>query len=77
MHLQFIHISRQAEHVPKINGETPSADDEISDHQRMLDRLQLYGLVENTVQGDGNCQVRRQSRFNYERCMWAWQGNCL
>ncbi|XVF75576.1 hypothetical protein PTKIN_Ptkin13bG0198100 [Pterospermum kingtungense] len=45
-------------HVPKINGEIPSADEEISDHQRMLDRLQLYGLVETKVQGDGNCQFR-------------------
>ncbi|MFQ6636470.1 hypothetical protein Gotur_012974 [Gossypium turneri] len=26
-------------------------------NQRLLDRLQLYGLVENKVQGDGNCQV--------------------
>ncbi|XWS66186.1 hypothetical protein CRYUN_Cryun05aG0178400 [Craigia yunnanensis] len=48
-------------HVPKINGEMPSADEEISDHQRLLDRLQLYGLVENTVQGDGNCQFRSLS----------------
>ncbi|XVE75393.1 hypothetical protein DITRI_Ditri12bG0090700 [Diplodiscus trichospermus] len=48
-------------HVPKINGEIPSADEEISDHQRLLDRLQLYGVVENTVQGDGNCQFRSLS----------------
>ncbi|EOY18719.1 Cysteine proteinases superfamily protein, putative isoform 2 [Theobroma cacao] len=46
-------------HVPKINSEIPSADEEISDHQRLLDRLQLYGLVENKVQGDGNCQQFR------------------
>ncbi|XP_022765403.1 OTU domain-containing protein DDB_G0284757-like isoform X2 [Durio zibethinus] len=48
-------------HVPKTNGEIPSVDEEISDHQRLLDRLQLYGLVENTVQGDGNCQFRSLS----------------
>ncbi|XWS07984.1 hypothetical protein CRYUN_Cryun41cG0038000 [Craigia yunnanensis] len=48
-------------HVPKINGEIPSVDEEISDHQRLLDRLQLYGLVENKVQGDGNCQFRSLS----------------
>ena len=65
------------QNVPKINGEMTSFDNEISDHQRMLDRLQLYGLVEKMVQGDGNYQVRRQSRFNYERCKWAWQGNYL
>ncbi|XVF83144.1 hypothetical protein PTKIN_Ptkin16aG0110000 [Pterospermum kingtungense] len=48
-------------HVPKINGEVPTVDEEISDHQRLLDRLQLYGLVENKVQGDGNCQFRSLS----------------
>ncbi|XP_044462072.1 OVARIAN TUMOR DOMAIN-containing deubiquitinating enzyme 9-like isoform X2 [Mangifera indica] len=48
-------------HVPKINGEIPSADEEISDHQRLLDRLQLYGLIENKVKGDGNCQFRSLS----------------
>ncbi|OMO90710.1 Ovarian tumor, otubain [Corchorus capsularis] len=48
-------------HVPKINGEIPSVDEEVSDHQRLLDRLQLYGLVENKVQGDGNCQFRSLS----------------
>ncbi|KAF5742551.1 hypothetical protein HS088_TW09G00601 [Tripterygium wilfordii] len=48
-------------HVPKINGELPSPDEEISDHQRLLDRLQLYDLVENKVQGDGNCQFRSLS----------------
>ncbi|KAH9703854.1 OVARIAN TUMOR DOMAIN-containing deubiquitinating enzyme 9 [Citrus sinensis] len=48
-------------HIPKINGDIPSPDEEISDHQRMLDRLQLYDLVENKVQGDGNCQFRSLS----------------
>ncbi|KAB2031548.1 hypothetical protein E1A91_D05G319700v1 [Gossypium mustelinum] len=48
-------------HVPKINGVIPSVDEETSDHQRLLDRLQLYGLVENKVQGDGNCQFRSLS----------------
>ncbi|KAK3232489.1 hypothetical protein Dsin_004370 [Dipteronia sinensis] len=41
---------------PKINGELTSSDEEMSDHQRLLKRLQLYNLVENKVQGDGNCQ---------------------
>ncbi|CAI9091141.1 OLC1v1026084C2 [Oldenlandia corymbosa var. corymbosa] len=44
-------------HVPKINGEIPSADEATSDHQRLLDRLQLYDLIELKVSGDGNCQV--------------------
>ncbi|KAJ4720758.1 OTU domain-containing protein [Melia azedarach] len=48
-------------HIPKINGEIPTTDEEISDHQRLLDRLQLYDLVENKVQGDGNCQFRSLS----------------
>ncbi|KAL5733525.1 hypothetical protein ACOSP7_032870 [Xanthoceras sorbifolium] len=48
-------------HVPKINGELPSSDEEISDHQRLLERLKLYDLVENKVQGDGNCQFRSLS----------------
>ncbi|GJN40409.1 hypothetical protein PR202_gb29616 [Eleusine coracana subsp. coracana] len=43
-------------HVPKTNGEIPSVDEAISDHQRLLDRLVLYGLVELKVNGDGNCQ---------------------
>ncbi|WOL09860.1 OTU domain-containing protein [Canna indica] len=43
-------------HIPKINGEIPTVDEEISDHQRLLDRLRLYDLVELKVQGDGNCQ---------------------
>ncbi|KAA8534407.1 hypothetical protein F0562_031924 [Nyssa sinensis] len=48
-------------HVPKINGEIPSVDEATSDHQRLLDRLCLYDLVELKVQGDGNCQFRALS----------------
>ncbi|XP_048231857.1 OVARIAN TUMOR DOMAIN-containing deubiquitinating enzyme 9 isoform X2 [Ricinus communis] len=48
-------------HVPKINGEIPSEDEVVSDHQRLLDRLKLYDLVESKVQGDGNCQFRALS----------------
>ncbi|XP_059458244.1 OVARIAN TUMOR DOMAIN-containing deubiquitinating enzyme 9-like [Corylus avellana] len=44
-------------HVPKTNNEqAPSADEVISDHQRLLERLELYYLEENEVKGDGNCQ---------------------
>ncbi|XP_042451247.1 OVARIAN TUMOR DOMAIN-containing deubiquitinating enzyme 9-like isoform X3 [Zingiber officinale] len=43
-------------HVPRINGEIPSVDEAISDHQRLIDRLLMYDLVELKVQGDGNCQ---------------------
>ncbi|KAK3034115.1 hypothetical protein RJ639_034467 [Escallonia herrerae] len=48
-------------HIPKINGEIPSVDEETSDHQRLMDRLQLYDLVELKVSGDGNCQFRSLS----------------
>lgn len=48
-------------HVPKINGEIPTVDEETSDYQRLLNRLQLYDLVELQVQGDGNCQFRALS----------------
>ncbi|KAG6510018.1 hypothetical protein ZIOFF_028026 [Zingiber officinale] len=48
-------------HIPKINGDIPSVDEEISDHQRLLDRLKLYDFVELKVQGDGNCQFRALS----------------
>ncbi|KAI6669405.1 hypothetical protein NL676_004290 [Syzygium grande] len=48
-------------HVPKTNGEIPSVDEATLDHQRLLERLRLYGLVERKVQGDGNCQFRALS----------------
>ncbi|KAK1389528.1 Ovarian tumor, otubain [Heracleum sosnowskyi] len=48
-------------HVPKTNGDIPSIDEATTDHQRLLDRLQLYNLVECKVAGDGNCQFRALS----------------
>ncbi|CAA0836510.1 Cysteine proteinases superfamily protein [Striga hermonthica] len=48
-------------HIPRINGDIPSIDEATSDHQRLLDRLQLYDLIEHKVQGDGNCQFRALS----------------
>ncbi|KAJ8899874.1 hypothetical protein K2173_019577 [Erythroxylum novogranatense] len=48
-------------HVPRINGEIPSIDEATSDHDRLLNRLQLYGFVELKVEGDGNCQFRALS----------------
>ncbi|KAL3628508.1 hypothetical protein CASFOL_027554 [Castilleja foliolosa] len=48
-------------HIPRINGDIPSVDEATSDHQRLLDRLQLYDLIEHKVQGDGNCQFRALS----------------
>ncbi|KAJ0704934.1 putative ubiquitinyl hydrolase 1 [Helianthus annuus] len=52
-------------HVPKVNGEMPTADEATSDHQRLMDRcslsLKIYDLVELKVSGDGNCQFRSLS----------------
>ncbi|KAG5515545.1 hypothetical protein RHGRI_036551 [Rhododendron griersonianum] len=48
-------------HVPRINGDIPSVDEATLDHQRLLDRLQLYELIEMNIQGDGNCQFRALS----------------
>ncbi|XP_019228890.1 PREDICTED: uncharacterized protein LOC109209977 isoform X2 [Nicotiana attenuata] len=48
-------------HVPKINGDIPSVDEATSDHQRLMDRLEVYDLFELKVSGDGNCQFRSLS----------------
>ncbi|XP_060182667.1 OVARIAN TUMOR DOMAIN-containing deubiquitinating enzyme 9-like isoform X3 [Lycium barbarum] len=48
-------------HVPKINGDIPSVDEAKSDHRRLMDRLEVYDLVELKVSGDGNCQFRSLS----------------
>ncbi|EPS59330.1 hypothetical protein M569_15476, partial [Genlisea aurea] len=48
-------------HIPRINGDIPSVDEATSDHQRLLDRLKLYDLIEHKVEGDGNCQFRALS----------------
>ncbi|MFS7990184.1 putative ubiquitinyl hydrolase 1 [Helianthus anomalus] len=48
-------------HIPKINGDIPSVDEATSDHERLLERLQVYNLIESKVQGDGNCQFRALS----------------
>ncbi|KAM5555969.1 OVARIAN TUMOR DOMAIN-containing deubiquitinating enzyme 9 [Rosa sericea] len=48
-------------HIPKTNEKIPTVDEEISDHQRLIERLKLYELVECKIQGDGNCQFRALS----------------
>lgn len=45
-------------HVPRINNYFPSAPDVSMDHERLLQRLHAYGLLEKKVSGDGNCQFR-------------------
>nr|XP_018439203.1 PREDICTED: OTU domain-containing protein DDB_G0284757 isoform X2 [Raphanus sativus] len=45
-------------HVPRINSYIPNLNDATLDHQRLLQRLNVYGLCELKVSGDGNCQVK-------------------
>jgi hypothetical protein len=52
-------------HIPKINGDIPSAIEAFADHQRLLDRLVLYDLAEVKVKGDRNCQFRALSDQMY------------
>ncbi|KAJ6329257.1 hypothetical protein OIU77_010853 [Salix suchowensis] len=48
-------------HVPRINSYIPNLSDASLDHQRLLQRLNVYGLCEVKVSGDGNCQFRALS----------------
>ncbi|QCD94147.1 hypothetical protein DEO72_LG5g2227 [Vigna unguiculata] len=48
-------------HVPRINSFIPTVNDASMDHQRLLQRLNVYGLCEVKVSGDGNCQFRALS----------------
>ncbi|XXG78207.1 hypothetical protein AAC387_Pa08g2195 [Persea americana] len=45
-------------HIPRINSYIPNLSDAGQDHQRLLQRLNVYGLYEVKVSGDGNCQFR-------------------
>ncbi|KAL8193615.1 hypothetical protein R6Q57_026750 [Mikania cordata] len=45
-------------HVPRINSFIPNISDASLDHQRLSQRLHVYGLCEVKVSGDGNCQFR-------------------
>ncbi|XP_057489361.1 OVARIAN TUMOR DOMAIN-containing deubiquitinating enzyme 12 isoform X2 [Actinidia eriantha] len=45
-------------HVPRINSFIPNVNDASLDHQRLLQRLNVYGLYEMKVSGDGNCQLK-------------------
>ncbi|GFQ01130.1 otu domain-containing protein ddb_g0284757 [Phtheirospermum japonicum] len=48
-------------HIPKVNLHFPSISDSNLDYQRLLQRLNVYGLYEVKVSGDGNCQFRALS----------------
>ncbi|KAK9678041.1 hypothetical protein RND81_11G184200 [Saponaria officinalis] len=47
--------------VPRVNSFFPTLSDANTDHERLLQRLQVYGLFEVRVSGDGNCQFRALS----------------
>ncbi|XP_068667103.1 OVARIAN TUMOR DOMAIN-containing deubiquitinating enzyme 12-like [Aristolochia californica] len=53
-------------HVPRINTYIPNVSDATLDHQRLLQRLNVYGLYELKVSGDGNCQFRALSDQMYK-----------
>ncbi|KAI6700913.1 hypothetical protein NL676_015237 [Syzygium grande] len=53
-------------HVPRINSYIPDLSDASLDHQRLLQRLNFYGLYEVKVSGDGNCQFRALSDQLYK-----------
>ncbi|CAH1437834.1 unnamed protein product [Lactuca virosa] len=48
-------------HIPRINSFIPNISDASLDHQRLSQRLHVYGLYEVRVSGDGNCQFRAVS----------------
>ncbi|XP_073098467.1 OVARIAN TUMOR DOMAIN-containing deubiquitinating enzyme 12 isoform X2 [Elaeis guineensis] len=52
-------------HVPRINTFIPELSNATLDHQRLLQRLNAYGLYEVKVSGDGNCQFRALSDQMY------------
>ncbi|URE29336.1 OTU-like cysteine protease [Musa troglodytarum] len=45
-------------HTPRVNGQIPDVDNATLDHERLSERLAMYGLAELQVEGDGNCQFR-------------------
>jgi hypothetical protein len=46
--------------IPRLNPQLPPTPGyEAADRSRLLLRLDMYGLQERVVKGDGNCQVRR------------------
>jgi hypothetical protein len=48
-----------SKHTPKVNPLEPPEQVEVDiDHERLLERLTLYGLTARPVEGDGSCQFR-------------------
>ncbi|XP_022148203.1 OTU domain-containing protein DDB_G0284757-like isoform X1 [Momordica charantia] len=53
-------------HTPRINLYIPNQSDASLEHHRLLQRLNVYGLHEVKVSGDGNCQFRALSDQMYK-----------
>ncbi|KAK9830552.1 hypothetical protein WJX72_012417 [[Myrmecia] bisecta] len=59
---QQLATAEYIKHVPRVNSSTPATPgDEFTNRQRLQLRLQMYGLCEREVKGDGNCQFRALS----------------
>ncbi|KAK3014297.1 hypothetical protein RJ639_008815 [Escallonia herrerae] len=50
-------------HTPRVNGEIPDVNDATLDHERLSGRLETYGLTEMKIEGDGNCQLKRNRKL--------------
>ncbi|DBB04796.1 TPA: hypothetical protein ACH3X3_15286 [Trebouxia sp. C0006] len=48
---------KYSRHLPRVNSEPLSPEDSSTARARLLSRLDMYGLCEVAVHGDGNCQV--------------------
>ncbi|CAA7400674.1 unnamed protein product [Spirodela intermedia] len=54
------------DHVPRINTYFPNLSDVSLEYDRLIERLNVYGLYEVKVSGDGNCQFRALSDQMYK-----------
>ncbi|XP_042501056.1 OVARIAN TUMOR DOMAIN-containing deubiquitinating enzyme 12-like isoform X2 [Macadamia integrifolia] len=54
------------QHVPRMNSYITDVSGASLDHQRLLQRLHVYGLCEVKVSGDRNCQFRALSDQMYK-----------
>ncbi|KAL0020195.1 hypothetical protein WJX79_009352 [Trebouxia sp. C0005] len=52
---------KYSRHLPRVNSEPLSPEDSSTARARLLSRLDMYGLCEVAVHGDGNCQFRALS----------------
>ncbi|XP_051152303.1 OVARIAN TUMOR DOMAIN-containing deubiquitinating enzyme 11 [Andrographis paniculata] len=45
-------------HTPRVIGDIPDPNHATLDHERLAERMSIYGLAEMQIEGDGNCQFR-------------------